>query len=802
MRIDLSAMHAIAEVEDRDVKIYEAAKYYASQGIPVIPLPAGQKFANIKNVYTSRCSAKPATIDKWFHPKTGIYKGGNIAIGCGDYFGKGGVCAIDIDTKYKDKYEGLLWGLRAWEDLIDSHGAIYGPVQQTPSDGLHILVAWQEGLTPSQDIIAPAIDTRGGQPNTISSHIVVFPSIVDGVEYSWIEGGEISAAPKWITGLMRGSTGPVAACFSVNNPRPVSASKTGNRGNEEIELEDIEDQIPLEKVAKLLDSINPDDLTYEEWVRIGQAVHSQHADDDGLNAWNLWSARGVRYEDGECHTRWKKFKSNGPVRMATLLYIAQNKGVAAKLQSGDIDADEGMLMDLVDEYNRKYAVVLSGEKTKILRKTISPKYGQATYPTFVIEGIRHLMCNDTIEILDEKGKPKIKQKFDIWMASTRRRTFHGTVMFPEGPHVIRSGDDIYLNTWAGFAVEPIPGDWDLLKAHILNCLCSSNVEHYTWFMDWLADMIQDPANPKGCAIVLGGIEGAGKGTVANILVDIMGVHAAVVSNTKHLTSQYNSMITDAVFLFADEVVYAGNHEAANSMKAMVTERTLVREKKFGDQGSVPNHLHIIMSTNNDWKIAAGPESRRYFVLQVLPNVANDVQYFNAIKQQMANGGYSAMLHELQGREITSNLRYAPVTEELKKQRTLMSVHSLQETFPAWVAHAIDLGSLFVHDMDGDMENDIGDWPSKVSKPDIYNVYVDWSRKNKSRAQPMSTTLFFPELTKIGFTEGPRKTDRNTKTARVRTLNVPDFETFCKYAELRYSIPNPNTANKGEGVKQC
>lgn len=244
------------------------------------------------------------------------------------------------------------------------------------------------------------------------------------------------------------------------------------------------------------------------------------------------------------------------------------------------------------------------------------------------------------------------------------------------------------------------------------------------------------------------------------------------------------MIMDSVFLFADEVIYAGDHDAANRLKAMVTEKTNTREQKFGDQKQVRSFLHIMMSTNNEWKVAAGPESRRYFILQVSSDVANDEAYFGAIKNELNNGGYQAMLHELLNRKITHNLRWAPVTEELKKQRAMLQVQSLYESFPAWIAYMCDTENLGAVDAEMDMEKGSDTWPKMVEKSAIYDAYAEWSKKFKPRATILSTVLFFPKLHEMGFSEGPRIRVGNS---RARTLNVPPFENFCYRAEKIHAI---------------
>jgi hypothetical protein len=721
------------------------------------------------------CSARASKIEEWFDPIKGKYRGYNIALGCGDYYGKGGIFAIDVDNKYQKKYGNEKWGHEAWKALLDEHGEMYGPIQRTPSGGIHVLAMWRTNLTPSQNKIGLGIDTRGGVDGKISSHIMAWPSVVDGIEYEWERGGDIADPPPWVVDAM-----------GVAWTKQMTAA-AGGRGNEMVGAEDTELLVPLPRAAELLATINPDDLTYDEWLRCGQAIHSQHSGKDGLDVWDEWSQKGERYVSGECSIRWDKFKENGPIRMGTLFYIAQNAGAASKMTVEDAGSEEGMLVDLIDEYNSRFALVLTGEQAKVIKKEPVPDSIQYQFNLYSIDAFKAFYSNDTVIVQDAKGNPKPVRKFDMWMASTRRRSFDGMLMHPAKDRVVELGDMQYLNTWAGFAVRSVPGDWSLLKEHIMNNLCSGIESHYEWLMDWMADMFQDPANPKGCAVVLGGIEGAGKGTLANAIVKIFGIHGSVISNGDHLTSRFNSMVMDSVFLFADEVIYAGNHEVANRLKAMVSEKTNTKERKFGDMKKADSFLHIMMATNNDWKVAAGPESRRWFVLETTSTVANDREYFGDISRQMNNGGYEAMLHELSTRQVIANLRYAPETAELRKQRTMMQVQSLNDSFPAWMAYIVDSGNLGVHDAEANMSDKGLDWPEKVDKIQLWEAYAEWSKKYKQRATVMSTTLFYPKMLALDFREGPRIRSGNS---RIRTFLVPSYNSLCTLVEKVYAIQKP------------
>ena len=77
-------------------------------------------------------------------------------------------------------------------------------------------------------------------------------------------------------------------------------------------------------------------------------------------------------------------------------------------------------------------------------------------------------------------------------------------------------------------------------------------------MDWMARLIQFPAQQGEVAVVLIGIEGTGKGILARATPYILGQHGLAISHAKHLTGNFNAHLRDCVFLFADEAFYAGD----------------------------------------------------------------------------------------------------------------------------------------------------------------------------------------------------------------------------------------------------
>jgi len=75
-----------------------------------------------------------------------------------------------------------------------------------------------------------------------------------------------------------------------------------------------------------LSVISPD-LPYEEWIRIGQAIHCQFGGSgEGLALWDSWSANSDKYEGGpSLEEKYRSFRSSG-VTFKTVLKMAMDAG--------------------------------------------------------------------------------------------------------------------------------------------------------------------------------------------------------------------------------------------------------------------------------------------------------------------------------------------------------------------------------------------------------------------------------------------------------------------------------------------
>lgn len=81
----------------------------------------------------------------------------------------------------------------------------------------------------------------------------------------------------------------------------------------------------MDRAADALQFISPD-LDYDEWIAIGQALHTAfgHA---GLSIWHAWSAQGSKYKgDKDIEQHWRSFKPDGGITLGSLFHQAMERG--------------------------------------------------------------------------------------------------------------------------------------------------------------------------------------------------------------------------------------------------------------------------------------------------------------------------------------------------------------------------------------------------------------------------------------------------------------------------------------------
>lgn len=302
-----------------------------------------------------------------------------------------------------------------------------------------------------------------------------------------------------------------------------------------------------------------------------------------------------------------------------------------------------------DEYltamNGRHAVIDNvGGKTVIASWEASPL--DPTKETLVYhtkDNFKLRYSNRHVATTSEEGDTVRKPLADWWLKHRERRQYRSVTFQPGGPQVI----DGCLNLWRCWGVNDVAGDWALIRNHIVDVVCGGNAEFAEYVIRWIAWAIQNPDRQAEVALVLIGEKGTGKGTLADCLQRIFGLHAFKVSSSDEVIGTFNGHLQDVVLLIADEAFWGSKYSAcAGRLQSMITERILTVHPKGIGMFQVRNCLHIVMLAEPGWVIPAGRHERRYAALEVSDIRRGDRGYFKALHAQITGHGPAAMFHDL------------------------------------------------------------------------------------------------------------------------------------------------------------
>jgi hypothetical protein len=190
-----------------------------------------------------------------------------------------------------------------------------------------------------------------------------------------------------------------------------------------------------------------------------------------------------------------------------------------------------------------------------------------------------------------------------------------------------------------------------MRKHTSEVLAAGDKAVDAYIINWLAWAVQHPDQQPETALVFLGKRGTGRGTLGNAMWRIFGNHALHITSPQHLVGRFNAHLRQCAFLFADEAYAVADRIAEGRLKALITDPTIPMEAKGRDVITVPNHLHVMMASNEDWVVPAGEIERRFVVQEVANDHAQDSAWFVPLYQQLNAGGLEGMLFDLLNRDL-------------------------------------------------------------------------------------------------------------------------------------------------------
>lgn len=283
----------------------------------------------------------------------------------------------------------------------------------------------------------------------------------------------------------------------------------------------------------------------------------------------------------------------------------------------------------------------------------------------------------------------------------------------------------FVNLFNGLPLTPNPeASCKLIKAHLYN-LCGENDALFHWVCCWLALPLQRLGTKMHTALVLHGrTEGTGKSLFTTIMRRIYGVHARTITQ-RQLETEFNGWLSGMMFVVAEEVVSRADRvQLQGILQDMIVGETVNINEKNMPLRVEANFANFVFQSNQQEPVRLNKSDRRHTVIRI--EREHPQEYFDAIADEMADGGVEAFYHWLLNYDVGDfTNRTRPFQSRDRMHLITLGMSPDQRFFQYWEAGVA--GVPFV----------------TCAAKDLYTAFKAWCKVSGER--------YVPNLTQFGRT---------------------------------------------------
>jgi hypothetical protein len=444
---------------------------------------------------------------------------------------------------------------------------------------------------------------------------------------------------------------------------------------EDDDEEDFTRDLPLnmsdDEVKGLLLAYGASGLEYDDWLKVGQALHHQYQGGDiGYDLWVSWSALSDKHNERVMRKKYDSFGKWSGVRvtMASVAWHVKQQGgvVASVFDTLRAEAQEAkgycdylalkkricsmndsalhddmrstLAADIVAACGKeiglsksevKKAFCFGGSKVEKSGDTVAalPDWLQDwVYVEKLCEfantrlnySIKREAFNAKYNRMDEvKNAEMLASEFALTVCDLV--TVVDKMYWPSAAITFEHDNKLMLNSYVDSGYKPVPiteknkHAIELFLTHIKNML--SDEKEQTILLDWLAYVVQNAGKRINWAILLQGAQGTGKSYFAKVLEWLLGSNAKSLDPSA-LGERFTGWANGAVVNIVEEIRIKGDDKwrIMDRLKPFITNSMIQIEEKGRDHRTVPNFTNYLLLTNYKDALPITNDDRRFCVM--------------------------------------------------------------------------------------------------------------------------------------------------------------------------------------------
>ncbi|MGH8074304.1 MAG: PriCT-2 domain-containing protein [Lysobacter sp.] len=423
--------------------------------------------------------------------------------------------------------------------------------------------------------------------------------------------------------------------------------------------------------------------------------HQFDGEEDGLQLWHEWSESAHNYDDEALERKWNSFHDEmgrNVTTAATLIKLAkEHKQEHSKEQFDKIQrkvkesTNEGELLStLAQKWGRMlehdYQVdllagaimervkELSGKKVRVdlVRKAINEGYKNAD---FNYKELPH-WCNDVVYVDAEEeffymdnqlalGERGFNARNNRFLLTKKDRAnmdavpeqqaaplalnvyqipvVSGYVYLPGADRIVEWDGRKHVNRFNPDDIVPVPDKITSKARAAVNAVkrhfeVSYPVEREReLLLSWLAYTIKRMDKKIRWAVVMQGVDGAGKGFIGEMLMAILSKNNVVTVAATSLEEKYTSFFESNKVVVIEEARIHGTSRYAvmDKLKPYITNDVVPIRRMHRDPYDVPSVTSTMILTNHSDALPVYDADRRYFVISTFLQTKQMIERFRA-----------------------------------------------------------------------------------------------------------------------------------------------------------------------------